>query len=271
MKSVFEYRNYKTYLQNYCGEAGKRTGKAKEIATVSQCSTTYVSQVINGSRHFNLEQAERLNALLAHDEDESHFFLLLVQKSRAGSKALEYYFTNQIEKMSSLKLNLTSRIGVKEKLSKEDQSIYYSQWYYSAIHVAVSISELQTKEKLVHYFNLPAVTVHRTLDFLVKSSLIVEKDEKYVIGTNHIHLSDKSENIIKHHINWRVQAIVSFEKPKQDSLHYSGTMTLSDATAEKIRLMLIDNVKEANAEAIKGTKEEKVFGFNVDFFNLSRK
>lgn len=219
MKSVYDFLEYKSYLNSKAGIKGARTGVRSGIAVAANCNTTYVSQVLNGDREFNLEQAEKIGHFLGHTSEENHFFLLLVQMNRAGTKTLKEYFQKQIQNILSERMLIRKRLGVSESLSKEQQSIYYSAWYFAAIHVAITIPELQTKEILADYFDLSIAKVSMILDFLSKNGLIKEEKGRYKMGQNHIHLGSDSENIMKHHSNWRLQVMNSLERDNKKDLH----------------------------------------------------
>ena len=149
------YRNYKTYLADYIasqprGGRGLRQG----LADYSGMQVSHISQVLSGESHFTPEQGEAINSFVGHGENESVFFLLLIQIARAGTPALKKRLEQQIKEFIHRHLVLKNRLGVKELLSPESQGKFYSSWIYGAIHVAVTIKNLQTKEELANYFGL---------------------------------------------------------------------------------------------------------------------
>ena len=88
-KTIYQYRDYKKYLHDYIqSQPGKGYGFRSRIAETTHCDTAYVSQVLRQNAHFSLEQAEDLNDLLGHTQDESEYFLLLIQLARAGTPKL---------------------------------------------------------------------------------------------------------------------------------------------------------------------------------------
>jgi hypothetical protein len=46
------------------------------------CQTAYTAQVLKGTAHFSLEQAEAINDFLGHPEEQGHLLLLLIQRER---------------------------------------------------------------------------------------------------------------------------------------------------------------------------------------------
>jgi hypothetical protein len=83
-----------------------------------------VSQVLNGKANFSLEQSQGINKLLIHNRDESRFFLLLVEYSRAGTESLRLHFLELIEEQMQRQLNLKERFQIKEVLSLELLQIF---------------------------------------------------------------------------------------------------------------------------------------------------
>jgi uncharacterized protein (TIGR02147 family) len=268
-KQIYDFNEYKAYLLYRTGPSGTRTGLRSAIAAATGCNTAYVSQVLNGSSDFSLEQAEKINHLLDHTEEETHFFLLLVQQDRAGTKYLKKYFENQIIKFKEQRLNIQKRLGVKKTLSSNDQAIYYSNWQYGAVHVALSVPELRRAENLATYFDLPVSRIKKILDFLVSVGLAKENQKGFEIGESHIHLAKESENILRHHANWRLKAIELLDRELENDIHYASVFTISKKDAFRLKDMIIENLKVMNKD-IEKSKEEEVYCFTTDFFRLGK-
>lgn len=266
-KNLFDCTTYKSYIINALGGNQARTGLRKQAAEHMGCQSTYLSKVLNEGAHLSLEQAYLMNEFLAHDSEESDFFFLLVQKGRAGSKKLSDYFEEKIQSHLERRKNIRNRIEVQDSLSTEDQAIYYSKWYYSCIHVMVSIPELRTKSALVEYLKLPANIISDALAFLETRGLLICEGDKYKIGPRHLHLPQESPYINKHHANWRLHALQAMDVPKKNDLHYSVVVTLSHDDVEKIRARIMDLIQE-NMKTIRDSKEECTLAMCFDFFQI---
>jgi len=261
-KDIFEFKSYKQYLIYHLGTLGRRKGLKSALAKAINCQPTYISQILNGHAQMSLEQAEAANRFLNHTEEESHFFLLLVQFEKAGTKPLANYFNNQLQRALNERMVLTKRVGKAKVLSKIDQSEYYSSWTYAAIHIATTISELNSPNKIASFFNLNIQIVNKVLSFLINRRLISKgPDGSFDSGDVTVRLGNNSPNIIKHHTNWRLFAIDALEKETINDLHYSGIVSLSEKDAFKIK----DSIK-----VIKDSKEEELFCLNLDFFNTKK-
>lgn len=269
--SLFDHRDYKSYLRARSAEKGPRSGFKSQLARACGCNSAYVSSVLGGNAHLSLEQAERLAGHLQFSRDEAHFFLLLVQRARAGTAALASYFDAQIDELLQLKLNVQKRLGARERLSREDQAQYYSSWIYAAIHVALSIPRLaRSPETMAEYLDLPVTLVKRALEFLLTTGLAVRAGAGYGIGPRHIHLGKNSENIQRHHANFRLQVLRSLEREPEDSLNYSSAVTLSRKDAFRVREILLSAIKDS-VDLIIASPEEEVFALTVDFIPLGKR
>ncbi len=149
--NIFDFSDYKAYLKTLIRTSPQLGhGFKSKIAKTLRCQTAYVSQVLNQNANFSLEQAEELNLLLQHTKEEGRFLLLLIQKERAGSVRLRKRFEEDIAEIHSKRERLKERIEKTATLSTENQMHYYSRWYYSAIHIACTIPELQTEKNCRH-------------------------------------------------------------------------------------------------------------------------
>ncbi len=267
---IFEFKSYKAYLTQHLGSIGRRKGLKSALAKAINCQPTYISQILNGNAHMSLEQAEATNSFLNHSKDESHFFMLLVQHEKAGTKPLKEYFYGQIQSCLNDRMVLTKRVGKAKTLSKVDQAEYYSSWTYAAIHVATTIPELNNPIKIADFFNLNINIVNKVLNFLENKELISkDKSGLYESGDVSIRLGNNSYNITKHHTNWRLFAIEALKNETINDLHYSGVVSLSRNDAYRIKDNLLKFIKN-NIQIIKGSKEEELFCLSLDFFNMKK-
>jgi uncharacterized protein (TIGR02147 family) len=266
MQPLFEYADYKAFLRAV-GEERPR-GFRKALAQATGCQTAYVSQVLNGQYHFSLEQADAAAAFLGFTKEESKFFLLLVERQRAGTDSLRAYFAEQLEESRSRHLLLKHRLGVQASLGVPEQSRYYSCWQYSAVHMAVTIPKLQTRPALARALGISPRKLSEVLDFLGTVGLIQKKGERYLPGATQLHLSKDSPLIAQHHANWRQQGLAKMHSDHAgEGIHYSSVSSLSAADARKIKAQLTTALSDA-VRAIKDSPEEVLFGINLDFFRV---
>jgi uncharacterized protein (TIGR02147 family) len=265
--SIYDYQDYRRFLVDALGGKNKRTGQRGALARHLGCQTAYLSQVLSGVANLSLEQAYKVNQFLGHDPQASDYFLLLVQKERAGTHELKAYFHTKIGEILQRRSEIRSRVAKNRTVSERDQAYYYSQWYVGAMHVALSVPHLQSIAELSRHFQLEESVVREVLDFLLNTGLAAYEKQRYTIGPSHIHLAKDSVFIKQLHSNWRLKAVQSLGRKTEDNLHYSVAYTLSRADALKVRQQILD-VIEQNMEIVKPSKEEVVYCNTIDFFEL---
>lgn len=268
-KSVFEFKSYKSYLEAKTGEPGTRKGLKASLAKAADCQPTYISQVLHGKAHLSLEQAEKLNRHFSHSKEERQFFLLLVQKERAGTTSLRDHFDEGIRELLDRRLVLTKRLGAKVVLDQLSQSTYYSSWIFAAVHIALTIPELRTREALSNHLAVPIAKITETLEFLISVNLALQVGSEFHVGESQIRLGNDSKNILKHHSNWRIQALESFDRESLTDFHYSGVVSLSTADVIRVKNLFLEVVKDSQA-IVKDSKEEALYSIGIDFFTLKK-
>lgn len=268
-KSIFEYIDYKQYLENWMlAKPGKGRGERSKLAKALKCHSAYISHVLNGMAHLNLEQAEAANKHLKHDAEESHYFILLTLYERAGTGTLKDYFMNQIRVVQERRLTLRNRRDFKQSLSREDQATYYSAWYYSVIDLlAGSSAEFQSPESIAQYLSLPIEMVKGVIEFLLSRGILLTENGQYRLGETKIHLGNDSPMITKHHTNWRLQALHALEQGSSKDFHYSSVVMISRRDLQKIKATLIQAIEEVRS-AVKESGEEALFCYALDLFEV---
>lgn len=267
-KSIFDYKGYKAYLTDVLAQRSR--GERSRLAEFIRCHSGYVSQVLNGDAHFSLEQAEQVNLFLGHSQNQSSYFLLLVQYDRAGTLSLKQHFAVQMKELIEKQFVLKNRLQFKRSLSREDQAIFYSSWHYGAVHVLVSVPGCNTVQGISDYLALPISRVSEIVQFLLSVGLIIQRGDRFEVGTSHIHLENDSPMIAKHHTNWRMQAIQSLDHQRPEDLHYSSVITASYEDSSKIREIMVKAIEDIRA-VVRPSKDEAGFCYALDFFEFGKR
>lgn len=271
MKTIFNFKNYKDYLLSLSGTKNRRSGFKSALAKAANCNNTYVSQVLSGTSNFSPEQAEQINHLLNHTPDESHYFLLLVQIERAGTLALKKYFKKQIEDLIQKRNQIQGRLEMMSELSAQDKAKYYSSWLYSAVHMAITIPRKSKQlEFICDTLNISSKKLEEILSFLLQTGLVQRGPDGLISGVTKIHLGNDSADILKHHSNWRIEAIKSLESPLTNDLHYSAVVSMSSEDIIRLREIFLEFIRTVTKEIAK-SPEEELCAFNLDFFTLNKK
>lgn len=264
---IWNHISYRTYLIEKLGGEGTRTGLRKKLAAAIPVHTTFVSQVLKGQADFSLEQAESINEFFQHTKDEGEYFILLVLKDRAGSRALKARFTEKIKAMREERLNIKSRVKNDSEISQKDREKFYSSYLYGALHVLTSIPEFRNAEKLSEALRLPRERVQEILEFLIKIGVIVSQNGELRPGSRHIHLGGDSELVLKHHANWRLHTLSKLQFNDPTAVHYSACVSLSRDDALRVKESILANL-ENNIKIISKSPEEEAYVYTFDFYRL---
>jgi len=266
--SIYEFQDYKKFLRQWMERAPNQGhGQRKLLAEAIQCQTPFVTHVLSGNYHFSLEQAEACARWLGFSESETEFFILMVLRQRAGTKALEAFASKQISRRRTEATVLKKRLKISGKMSLEDQMTYYSNWYFAAIHMACMIPSLQTIEALQKYFNLTLPQILSGLEFLTTHGLIEENKSRYRVLKPVLHLEKNSPLLHQHHTQWRLKALEGFLRKRNSDLFYSGVISLSKEDYDWLREKLSQLLEEA-IERIKDSKDETLACLNIDWFEI---
>lgn len=269
MKDVFDHTGYKKYLKNViAAQPAHGHGFRSEIAKATGCQISYVSQVLNKNAHFSLEQAEAINELLGHTDDESDFFLLLLLYERSGSTRLRKRIKTQMDQHLRKRQKLKDRVDIKTTLSQEHQAVYYSSWLYAAVHILTLIKTLQTKDALRAHLNLSMEKIGEVLEFLRSAGLVTIEHGIIKSVTSRIFLGNDSPMIVRHHTNWRLRAIDSLDKGLEKDVHLSTVVSLNGEDVLRIKEKIIKDIESTRAMVKESENETDVYCFNVDFFKV---
>ena len=267
-RPVFDFESYKSYLNELCGLRPR--GFRKALAEAAQCQTAYVSHVLNGPGHFNLEQAEAAARFLSFGREETRYWLILVEHGRAGTVRLREVLGDQLAEMRERSRQLKQKVGIQTTLSREFQATYYSSWHFAAVHMAATVPALRTRDAMAKALRMRPRKLASVLEFLVSAGLLERRGGEYVPGTTQLHLERDSPLIYRHHANWRAQALESLEAdPDSADVHYSSVVTLSAEDVEKVREMITRNLR-GWIDVIKESKEERIYGLGLDFFRVDQ-
>lgn len=267
MVLIFDFKDYRSYLEKRLSTTGKNRGARTKLAEKLNCNLAYISQVIRGHLNFSLEHAYLTSDFLQHSEAEKKYFLLMILAERSGIKNLEQHFVDQLNDINKGRREISERIKSDSLLSLKAKIKYYSTWYYSAIHMSLLIPKCHVPEHLAESLKLPLPLVLEVLSFLVESGLAIHSKGKYIPGNERMHLSSDSEMIVQHHTNWRNRVLRSFDIKNSKDIHYSGAIVTTKENAEKIREIVLKAIEEMES-VIKLPGEEQTYGICLDFFEL---
>lgn len=266
--TVFEYTHYKAFINDLINSyPAHGRGQRKALAEAIGCQVAYITHVLSGESHFSLEQTEAASRYFNLSQEETEYLILLVQFNRAGTPELKKFFERLLREQTLKFSKNSERLNIKEGLSYDKQTIYYSSWLYAAVHMAVTIPELQTLEALAMRFRLSTARTLEILEFLIECGMVFKEHNLYHTRTPQVHLDKTSPLVRQHHFNWRSRSLSSLDEVKPEDLHYSLAFSVAKNDLPKIREHLQKGLRECVA-TIKPSKEEELAVICIDFFRI---
>ena len=263
--TIFQTDDYRGYMAHLIQASGR--GTQKQLAQHIGCQASYLTRILQSKAELSLEQAERVCRFFSFSQDQQRYFLTLVEQARAGSTALRQHFATELRAMREQQANLKRRYQKETKLSEGDIEVYYSDWQKMAVHAAATLPTATDPEQIARRLEIPLNRVHECLKFLLDRGFLTLKDGRYVDNVRQLHLGHDSAVIMRHHINWRLQAIEAFNQGGGDNLHYSSLITLSEKDLEQAKHLLRQAIDQIKA-LVRDSKDETMAVFNLDFFEF---
>lgn len=268
MISLYNFKDFREYILARLAAMPKEGyGQSLKLAKFLGVHSTLVSQVLRGSKTFTLEQGAATAEFLGLSEDESEFFVSLLELERAGNEALKRSIRRRIARLEVAARELSNRLSSDATLTDEKKAVFYSDWIYSAVRQMAAIQGFDTTEKIAQHFLLSSRRAREVVDFLLSTGLLVESEGKLRVGQKSTHLGAASPWVQVHHTNWRNRAIQNFSKEDPAKLHYTCPMTLSAADAQKVREGIV-KLLESVDKIIEPSPSEELRCLTIDWFKV---
>ena len=264
---VYKYEDYRAVIREHVEQAESSWGLWAKLAKAADCQPPYLSQVMKGKAHLTADHIIGLASYLHLSDDETDYMLLLLELSRAGTAKLRKYLKSKIEKIRASREDLTKRLAQPRLESGAKESLYYSAWYWSALHVIVSIPEFRTTKAIASRLMLPPDFVTYALEQLAQHGIVKRKGDSWELGTADIHIPKDSLMIGIHHSNWRQRAITDSTMPGRDNVHYTAVYSLSRSDYQHLKEKMLDLV-EHSRKVVAPSKEEELVCFACDLFTV---
>lgn len=128
-----------------------------------------------------------------------------------------------------------------------------------------SIQRYRTIKSLSEITGYSTEIITNAIDFLLRIKVLKRVKDQIIPGEQHVHLSNTSKNIWRHHTNWRLAAIQRMDIGDPSDLHYSLAFSCSENDARHIKESLLSHLKSMS-HIINTSKEDDAFVYCFDFF-----
>lgn len=266
LMSVYEAKEYKSYLKTWVEtRPGGGRGEYRKMADSLAISTTMISQVVNGEKHFSMEVASELCDYLALSDREAEFFLLMVESERAGSVRYQQRLKKRLEALREQALKIEERYNTDRDLTEMEMARYYSSWVPTGLVHLLATDPKYDIDGLAQRLKLPREQVAKVMTLLLEAKIVVEKKGQFEIGVKRTYLPPDSPLVAKHHQNWRLQAFSKMNHQSDTDLFFTVPMSLSAETSAQIRKELRETIVKI-LDWVGPSPSEVVRCLNVDWF-----
>lgn len=269
MKKIYLYESYKDYVNDRLeGMPRRGRGVFAKMASAAQTYSSSISQVFRGDKHLTLEQAAAVADFLSLSDNETRYFLLLVQHARAGSPRLSRLLERELAAIRERENALETRLPAEGRIGDAEAATFYSDWAYSAVRQLSFLPGTQALDAMADRLRLPREKVQEVLNFLLETGLCVEKKGRIQPGPKHTHLPATSRWISRHHANWRLMAMEKHPILSRGSeLAYSSPVTLSRRDVLRVRELLAELCEDVRS-VVDRSKPEALYCLNLDWFEV---
>lgn len=262
---VFAFKDYKAYIKAQIASHETSWGLLTRLAKAAGCQRPYLSRVLAGEAHLTAAQVFGLANFWNLPEEEREYFLGLLELEKSGSAAYREYWKKKLSEAKSRHENISQLVNRKIATETEKDLLYYSAWYWTAIHILVSIPEFRSETKIAEKLNLPASQIREILMKLESWGAVQRDGRGWAFKAREQHIPKDSPLVSFHHNNWRQQAILSSQKARLEAVHYTVVQSVSRQDFEKIKQMILQLIQKT-AEIAGPSKEEQLMCLTCDFF-----
>ncbi|QLY23909.1 TIGR02147 family protein [Bdellovibrio sp. KM01] len=263
--NIFEYEDYRNYLKDFLAlEENQASGRRKQLLASANMSSSYLTQILAGTKHLSSEQAYEMALDMGLTEKETDYLLVLVDIGRVGTVKLRERLMMRLRTLQAESKHVSAKVSTDRHLTDQQKAVYYSNWLYTAVRNLVPTEQGRSIKDIAMKLNVPEPRVESAVQFLIDVGLVGKFDDglKYRRGYTHLDASDPL--IFRHHQNWRQRAIQRMDHYNENHLHYTCPMAISKDLAMKLRAQLLEEIKRLN-QSMKDAPEVS-YCLNIDLF-----
>jgi len=270
MKTVFEYTNYRDFLNDWC------TARKKESATfsfrnfsrqVGISSPSFLKMVIDGKRNLAPDTIIRFAKVLKLKAAERRFFENLVLFNQAKTNAEKNHYYKRISR--------NKRFREANHLTHE-RFEYFNKWYYAAIREMVVLPDFDSDPAWIAKRLKPRISradVEAAIETLIKLGMLVRgEDGRLCMSEDSVGTADDVSSLALTNFHRamieRAGESLSLCKGKNRSVS-SLTVAMSKNRFKKVKDRINEFRKELRSLLEQSDDPEHVYQINFQLFSLT--
>lgn len=275
MPNIFEYTDYRKFLNDYYGEKKKASPSFSYNALSLKAgikSKGFLHDVMHGAKNLSKQTVVKLSEALGFRKNEAEYFENLVFFNQAADLKERNIF---YDKMSSVKTG--GALPEHQKMLTKDQYDFYSKWHHAAVRSLIHLHGFKGDYKWLARNVYPAITpkqAKQSVELLLRLGL-VEKQDNGVFRLTEAHITTGNEVVSLAVLNFHKEAARlaadALEQLPREKRNVTGlTMGISGEMYEKI----CEEIKKFRAKLVgmvdKDKNGDRVYQMNFHLFPLSR-
>lgn len=253
--SVFQFKSYKSWLANLFSNPDNR-GLMSRVCRQVDCQRSYLSRVLSGKLQLTPDYAYKISEALHMSGLEQEYFLLLVDLDRCNDSNHRNFINNKLKKMLAQHSEVGEKVQRPSPQQSFDQTQYFSNWYWSAIHMWCSTTGHHTVESVSKKFSLEPALVQKCLETLIQIGFLELQAGSYQYKMGAMHLDRNSPYTLWNHSNWRQKALQNAQLQKDSSLHFTNLQTMTRSDFQRIRTLILEIIEKMEGIARPSAPEE---------------
>ena len=266
-EQVFQYSDYVAFLKVHISANNSVRGYQARLASAAGCHTSYFSRVLGETVVLTADQAANIATFLQMSPEQTDYFLVLVALARAASPALKRVLERQLADLSKNSKEISTRLSQSKKVIGTENGIYYSAWYYSAVHMLLMVPGYKSAEKIAQRLGIPLELAKESLEVLSSLKIAEKKGDQWLVNEVDLHISNRVFWSSIYHSNWRQRAAFRIMEKKADDIHFTALHAMSRKDFEALKEILRRSIQDMRT-LIAASREEDVFAVSMDAYCL---
>ena len=263
---VTEFTDYKDYVRRALALLPKKGyGQITKMATETGIHQSLLSQVFRGSRDLSETQAFSIAQFFRLNQEETFYFLLLVQRARATNPYLLELLDKELKAIRDKESRAAQANRSDTHLSLSDRTEFYSNWLHVAVLTALSIKSRRGLREIASSLKVSERRALESLNFLIRAGLAEKKGNSYNPLSMASHLEKNSPLVSLHHTNWRLKAMERFKEREASDFYLTAPFSVSKKDLPQVKAVL-EKAFEDIVEIVKNADAEQTACLNIDLF-----
>lgn len=269
--SVYEATSYVEFIVAVLHAGQKRIARGQIAALARQlkCHSSFVSQIIRAKAFMSHEQAMRFCAFAKLLDDETEFFIDLLNRDRACTKESKTHFDRIVHRKLLERNSLQKRAGLKATLTREQEILYFQSIIHPLVHAALHLKHVQGPIQLSTTLGFSKSEIIDSLHLLEELGLATKQQETWHPTHKSIHVGKQSPLNRAYHVNWRLKIAAQLLDGQRtdEHTHYTSIFCIAQHDVERIRGLILNNLETVRKEMVASDSEQLV-ALCLDYFPI---